>query len=475
MNVKELISTIDCLYKGDLDSQISKIKEDSKKVQKKDIFITHAGVRAHAIEAQRKGASTVLTPIFLKNLKVNQIIGDTAKLKKDLMKKVYKEAMNNMKIIGITGTDGKTTTSLLTNSIINESKRSASIGTLGVRGNDIDIKTQLTTPQASDLLNTLNKLYQKKYKYAILECSSHGLFQDRIDPIKLEAAAINRVTRDHLDFHGNQKYYFKAKSLIFSKLNDGSPAIINSSSPWLEALQKKYPKLNWITWGKEKGDVVGRIISKTLTRSIIQINLPERKNIEVETSLVGDFQIENILASISLCHSLGFSESEIINGIYKLKNVPGRMQKIKNEKTNVFIDYAHTPNAIKNSIKSLKTICKGRVFAVFGCGGDRDKGKRPEMMKAGMNADKLFITSDNPRTENPDSIIKDMLSQCKQPKGIEIEKNRKKAIKNAIQSAKKDDVVLIAGKGHEEYQIIGKTKKPHNDLLFAKEVLASCA
>ena len=193
MNVKELISTIDCLYKGDLDSQISKIKEDSKKVQKKDIFITHAGVRAHAIEAQRKGASTVLTPIFLKNLKVNQIIGDTAKLKKDLMKEVYKEAMNNMKIIGITGTDGKTTTSLLTNSIINESKRSASIGTLGVRGNDIDIKTQLTTPQASDLLNTLNKLYQKKYKYAILECSSHGLFQDRIDPIKLEAAAINRV------------------------------------------------------------------------------------------------------------------------------------------------------------------------------------------------------------------------------------------------------------------------------------------
>ena len=134
-------------------------------------------------------------------------------------------------------------------SIINESKKSASIGTLGVKGNDINIKTQLTTPQTSDLLNTLNKLYEKKYEYAVIECSSHGLFQDRIDPIKLKAAAINRVTRDHLDFHGNQKYYFKAKSLIFSKLNNGSPAIINSSSPWLEALQKKYPKLNWITWG----------------------------------------------------------------------------------------------------------------------------------------------------------------------------------------------------------------------------------
>ena len=475
MQIQKLISTIDCLYQGDLNSQVSKIKEDSRKVQKRDIFITHAGVRAHAIEAQQRGASAILSPVFFRDLRVNQIIGDTARSKKDLIKNLYKETIKNIKIIGITGTDGKTTTSMLTNSIINESKKSASIGTLGVKGNDINIKTQLTTPQTSDLLNTLNKLYEKKYEYAVIECSSHGLFQDRIDPIKLKAAAINRVTRDHLDFHGNQKYYFKAKSLIFSKLNNGSPAIINSSSPWLEALQKKYPKLNWITWGREKGDVVGKVVSKTLTKSIIQINLPERKNIEVETNLVGDFQIENILTSISLCYSLGFSESEMVNGIYGLKNIPGRMQKIKNEKTNVFIDYAHTPNAIKNSIQSLKKICKGRVFAVFGCGGDRDKGKRPEMMKAGMNADKLFITSDNPRTENPDSIIKDMLKNYKHAKRIEVEKDRKKAIASAIQSAKKDDVVLIAGKGHEEHQIIGEVKKPHNDLLFAKEVLASCA
>ena len=202
MQIQKLISTIDCLYQGDLNSQVSKIKEDSRKVQKRDIFITHAGVRAHAIEAQQRGASAILSPVFFRDLRVNQIIGDTARSKKDLIKNLYKETIKNIKIIGITGTDGKTTTSMLTNSIINESKKSASIGTLGVKGNDINIKTQLTTPQTSDLLNTLNKLYEKKYEYAVIECSSHGLFQDRIDPIKLKAAAINRVTRDHLDFHG---------------------------------------------------------------------------------------------------------------------------------------------------------------------------------------------------------------------------------------------------------------------------------
>lgn len=476
MDLNNLISKIECLYIGEGgNNPVSEIKEDSRKVKKGDIFITHAGIHMHAKESEKNGASAIITPHFIRNISKNQIIGDTNKLKKEVIKNLYSEELKDIKVIGITGTDGKTTTSLLTNSILNECSKSASIGTLGIHGENINTKTTLTTPVSSDLANSLRKLREKKYKYAVVECSSHGLFQDRVDPIRLHAAAMNRVTRDHLDFHGNKNYYFKAKSLIFSKLDNFSPAIINSSSPWLEKLQKEYPGLRWITWGKQHGDIVGRIISKNINESIINLNLPDRKNIEIKTSLFGDFQIENILAATSISYGLGLSEEDIVSGIENLKNIPGRMEKIKTKNKNVFIDYAHTPNAIKNSIKTLKTICKGKVFAVFGCGGDRDKGKRTQMARAGLNADKLFITSDNPRTENPTSIIKDMLSGIgEKVKEIEIETNRKEAIKNAIFSATEEDFVLIAGKGHEDYQLIGEKALPHNDSLFAKEVLSSC-
>ncbi len=476
MKINKLVSKIECLYIGNDNVPVSKIQEDSRKVKKGDLFITYAGVRAHAIESEKKGASAIITPHLINNISTNQIIGDTAKLKKEIIKKLYAHELQNIKVVGITGTDGKTTTSMLTNSIINQSQKSACIGTLGIQRNNLNIKTNLTTPVSSDLANSLKKLQIAKYKYAVVECSSHGLFQDRLSPISLHAAAMNRVTRDHLDFHGNQNYYLKAKSLIFSKLNDSSPAIINSSCPCLEKLQKQYPKLQWITWGKERGDIVGKIVSKTVNESIIEVNLPNRRNVEIKTNLVGDFQIENILASICLSYGLGISEEDIVSGIRKLKKIPGRMEKLNTEKRNVFIDYAHTPNAIKSSIKALKAVCKGKVFAVFGCGGDRDKGKRAQMAKAGLDADKLFITSDNPRTEDPSLIIKDMLSGIgKKIKEVEIETNRRKAITTAIQLAKKEDIVLIAGKGHEDYQVIGKKSIPHNDSLYAKEVLSTCA
>ncbi len=476
MKISKLVSKIECLYIGKNNNPVFKVKEDSRKIERGDIFITHAGARTHAIESEKKGASVIVTPCFIKNISTSQIIGDTSKLKKDIIQNLYVDELENIKVVGITGTDGKTTTSMLTNNIINESNKSACIGTLGIQGSQINIKTSLTTPVSSDLANSLKKLRMNNHQYAVVECSSHGLFQDRIDPIKLHAAAMNRVTRDHLDFHGNENYYFKAKSLIFSKLDDFSPAIINSSCPSLQKLQKKYPKLQWITWGRENADIVGRIVSKTVNKSVIEINLPNRRNLEIKTNLVGDFQIENILASICLSYGLGISEEDMVSGIKKLKNVPGRMEKINTEKRNVFIDYAHTPNAIKKSIKTLKTICKGKIFAVFGCGGDRDKGKRAQMAKAGLEADRLFITSDNPRTEDPKSIIKDMLSGIgNKVKELEVEIDRKKAIKNAIQSAKKEDIVLIAGKGHEDYQLIGEKTIPHNDSLFAKEVLSTCA
>lgn len=427
---------------------ISGLSTDSRKVKNGEAFFAIKGnaVDGHDFieQAIKNGAALIVgekdLELSIPYIKSTNIRHDLAIAAAEFFGK------QPQRIAAVTGTNGKTSVADFSRQLWEFEKLDcASIGTLGVIHNGENITSENTSPDPISLHKTLSQIKDA----AVIEASSIGLEQHRLDGVKINAAAFTNFTRDHLDYHENMEEYFRCKTLLFDILADDGVAVLNSELQEFKVKQKK------ITFGKN-ADL--ELINSTPLPDgqILELKIfGEIQKTKIE--LVGKFQAENILCTIGL--------TGISKNLGKLKPVAGRMQQAA---SGVYIDYAHTPDALENALKSLHPHMKGNLILVFGCGGDRDKGKRSLMGEiAAKFADIIIVTDDNPRTENADEIRKEILAKC--PQALEIG-DRKDAIEKAIELQKSDDIVLIAGKGHEKYQIIGNEKHYFDDFKMVKDI-----
>ena len=450
---------------------IKGISFDSKKISKSFIFIAIKGNNfdGHEFinEAINKGAILVIIEDkkAIKNLikqKINFIISKNSRI---LLSKISSNFFSNQPtfISAVTGTNGKTSVAHITKEIWEKSKiSSASIGTIGLITKNFQQKLPLTTIDSILLHKKLDFLYKKKIGYVCMEASSHGLEQYRIDNVKIKTAAFTNFSHDHLDYHRSFKLYFKSKMRLFNDLliNNGN-AIINSDIPEYKTIKKLCKKYNKkiISYGFKSKCL--KLLKFKTEQDYQKVFFEFKKTkFNFKLPLFGDFQIYNALCSIGIILSSGINIKQCIKNIEKINQIPGRLEKInipqKMKKNNIliFVDYAHTPDALEKALQTLKKITINKLSVVFGCGGNRDLKKRPLMGKVAQKiADKVYITDDNPRTESPKKIRKDILKTC--PDAIEIA-NRYQAIKFAVDKSEFGEILLIAGKGHEDYQIFDK-------------------
>ena len=443
---------------------INGISCDSRKIKNGYIFAAFNGVKNKGIdyikEAINKGAVAVLI-----NKTDTKVIKDTINIEvipSRLSRKIYALICNKFSnynfnnIIGVTGTNGKTSVAWFVNRLSNlAGKKSASIGTLGIDYNSVIKTNNLTTPESEVLISYLNKLYSKKVKNIIIEASSHGLDQYRLEGINFNIVVITSLTRDHLDYHETFIDYKNAKLRLFSELSNKGVAIINESIAEHKdfIIAARLNRLKVITIG-ESPSANWKYKILNLNKNIQKIEVTYNKIKSIITSkLIGSFQINNLITAISIMIEMGFNREQIEELVKKLKAPPGRLEYIKSiYGANIYIDYAHTPDALENVLLSLRPYVKNKLYLVFGCGGNRDKGKRAMMGAIAYKyANKIIITDDNPRYENSTIIRKQIMQSC--PNSIEIA-DRKRAISKAINSLKKGDALLVAGKGHENIQEI---------------------
>ena len=444
---------------------------NSKKVNKNDIFFEIEGSKQsgslYSSEALSKGAYKVITSKNIRN-KNYLIVKNVKKFLVEACSVKYKEKPKN--IIAVTGTNGKSSVANFYFQILKNLKiNSAAIGTLGIFYKNKVKRTNLTTPDIITIHKELNFFKKKKIDNVCLEASSHGLHQNRLDGINFTAGIFTNFTQDHLDYHKNLKNYLRAKLYLFSSLlKKNSFAIVDTDIPEFHIINKicKKRKINILSFGS-RGNAI-KLISHYYfgKKQIIKINfLNKIYNIKVD--LIGDFQIKNLFASMLASYLSVKNSDKIVKTLSKIKSADGRMQSVGTKgKSAVVVDYAHTPDALKKSLQTLAKQFNKKVDVVFGCGGDRDKGKRYKMGKiANQFASKIYLTNDNPRSENPNSIIKQIKKGCSRSKII---LDRKIAIKTAINNLNADSILLIAGKGHENYQIINNQKKYFSDQKVSK-------
>ena len=444
---------------------------NSKKVNKNDIFFAIEGSKQsgslYSSEALSKGAYKVVTSKKIRN-KNYLIVKNVKKFLAEACSVKYKEKPKN--IIAVTGTNGKSSVANFYFQILKNLKiNSAAIGTLGIFYKNKVKRINLTTPDIITIHKELNFLKKKKIDNVCLEASSHGLHQNRLDGINFTAGIFTNFTQDHLDYHKNLKNYLQAKLYLFSSLlKKNSFAILDTDIPEFPIINKicKKRKIKILSFGS-RGNAI-KLISHYYfgKKQIIKINfLNKIYNIIVD--LIGDFQIKNLFASMLASYLSVKNSDKIVKTLSKIKSADGRMQSVGTKgKSAVVVDYAHTPDALKKSLQTLAKQFNKKVDVVFGCGGDRDRGKRYKMGKiANQFASKIYLTNDNPRSENPNSIIKQIKKGCSRSKII---LDRKIAIKTAINNLNNDSILLIAGKGHENYQIINNQKKYFSDQKVSK-------
>ncbi|MGH2740693.1 MAG: UDP-N-acetylmuramoyl-L-alanyl-D-glutamate--2,6-diaminopimelate ligase [Actinomycetota bacterium] len=381
----------------------------------------------------------------------------------------FQRPADTLTLIGVTGTNGKTTTTYLMEGVFEKAGlTSGVIGTTGVRVAGRPRPQARTTPEAPDLHRLLIEMSERGVRGVAMEVSSHGLDQHRVGGILFDCAVFTNLSQDHLDYHGSLDAYFDAKARLFTPEMTGA-AVVNRDSPHgLRLLETGVPTL---TYGTEAGaDIVGREIR--LSTEGIQFRVD---GLEIRSPLRGAFNVYNCLAALTAARQVGISDDAILRGIEAVGGVPGRMEPIDaGQPFEVLVDYAHTPDSLENVLHATRTLAGGRVIAVFGCGGDRDRAKRPRMGESATRlADLTFITSDNPRSEDPAAIISEIETGAGAGGGAyEILPDRRTAIRSAIAEARPGDVVVIAGKGHETGQEFADRTVPFDDRVVAREELS---
>lgn len=445
---------------------------NSKKIKKGQVFVALKGhtVDGHdyVSEAVENGASKVVVEHEVSVSVPMEIVKDTQEYLKEVLKKEYADKLNELKIIGITGTSGKTTTAYLTYQLLNSMReKSAYIGTNGFKIPEEDIETDNTTPDILTIYSLLLHAQEKGCKTVVMEVSSHALAYERIYGLHLDIAAFTNLTEDHLDYHKTMEDYLDTKLKITDYLGEKGKLIVNIDDPASEKFIEKFGKCITIGFNNPNNDY--DVMDMDITPAETKILFKNKACVyKVTTNLTSKFNIYNYMTALSILHTLGYNIENIIEKTPSLKAPKGRCETYKVKDAFAVVDYAHKPDALEKVIAAYNEFKKARVITIVGCGGDRDPIKRPIMGKiATDNSDYTILTSDNPRTENPAKIMEDILKGVTS-KNYEVELDRKKAIQKGLQMLKKDDILLILGKGHEDYQIIGHTKYHLDD---AEEVL----
>jgi UDP-N-acetylmuramoyl-L-alanyl-D-glutamate--2,6-diaminopimelate ligase len=457
---------------------------DSRKVQKNSIFVAIKGYKTDGhkfiLDALNRGAIAVVIEdknsvpdeIFAHQQKAKIVVKNSRIALAELSNILYKEPSKKLKLIGITGTNGKTTTSYYIKNILETS--GAQVGLIGTIANYIGnekVYTEMTTPESVELNHLLYNMYQKHCSYAVMEVSSHSLALNRVYGLNFSSAVFTNITSDHLDFHHTFENYLNAKKILFDILPQSAFGVYNSDDKNSLTLIKNSQAKTFSYGTASNADFSFYNIKYDLNGTSFNL-IYEGKDYSVSTSLIGEFNAYNACAAFATTVLFGIKEDVSIEGIKTTKHVPGRFEVIGNDKK-VIIDYSHTADSLEKALLVLHKIINGNnpIYTVFGCGGDRDKTKRPVMGKIAADlSDKVIVTSDNPRTENPNVIIKDIEKGITK-KNYQIIQDREEAIRYTIYNSEPNAVILIAGKGHENYQEINGVRKHFSDKETAEKYL----
>jgi UDP-N-acetylmuramoyl-L-alanyl-D-glutamate--2,6-diaminopimelate ligase len=483
MRLQELLKSLHPLSPlTEANPEITSIENDNRKVQQGSLFICIKGytVDGHdfAQLAVENGAAAILAERPLKLDVPVLVVNDTKRAMAVLADAFYEHPTKQLHLIGITGTNGKTTTSHLIEKIFSDAgKKTGLIGTMYTKIGDEILETKNTTPESLTLQKTFKSMVDASVEAAVMEVSSHALDLGRVHGCDYNVAVFTNLTQDHLDYHHTMEEYKRAKGLLFSQLGNTFDvkhpkfAVLNADDPASETY-KKSTAAHVVTYGIDQNADIKAIdieMTSSGTKFVLQTF---GKHFPMEIQLIGKFSIYNVLAGVAAALVSGIAIDQIIGSIENVKGVAGRVELVNaGQNYTVIVDYAHTPDSLENVLKTIQQFAKRKIFVVVGCGGDRDRTKRPLMAKIACQfaTDPIF-TSDNPRSEDPLAILKDMEEGVHGENYLVIP-DRKQAIAAAIQNAANGDVILIAGKGHETYQIIGKQVHDFDDRLVAKEAI----
>ncbi|SHE55915.1 UDP-N-acetylmuramoyl-L-alanyl-D-glutamate--2,6-diaminopimelate ligase [Alkalibacter saccharofermentans] len=483
MKLSKILEKIDCqLMYGNADKDITGLEFDSRKCKPGDLFIAISGFESdgnnYIDEAISKGAVAVLS-----EKEPNSKVMNHAYLKVPNARKAMSKAAavlngdpsKRLKVIGITGTNGKTSTAYFLRSILEYwGKTTGIIGTLGNYCKGLELESEHTTPESVEIQRLLRAMEEQGAEYVVMEVSSHGLDLYRVEDVCFSGAVFTNLTQDHLDFHKTMESYFNAKKRLFDfEIGYG---VVNTDDDYGLRLYKekkngKYKVTGYGLKAVADGKISGVSADDKGTTFVIDI---DGKRLPCITNQIGGFNVYNLSAAILAARNEGMPEDGILECIKEIKGVPGRLERIDVAREfEVVIDFAHTPDGLENILKVLRNTTKGRLITVFGCGGDRDVTKRSIMGEiSGKLSDFSILTSDNPRWENPDRIIDDIEEGIVKTGGSYIRvPDRRKALETALKMAKKDDMVLLAGKGHELWQVVNSEKITFNEREIIKEIL----
>lgn len=484
---------------GDNDPVLRSIVYDSRSVTQGALFVA---LRGSAVDGHHylKQAAT-LGAVALLSEEIPQDIGaipvvcvsDTRRALAYLANAFYGEPSKEMTLIGVTGTNGKTSTTYLVESILKAAgQKTGVIGTIEIRYSDQRQRTLNTTPESLDLQRTLRSMRDHKVQAVAMEVSSHGTQTGRVNGCVFQIAAITNLTQDHLDFHGTMQEYRASKRLLFAKhLAKTGTAVINIDDPsadtFLSAARETGARILRVSRdAKSSAEIRLESAGVALHGTQARVSTPSGV-LEIALPLIGDFNLENMLVAVGIAIALDIAPTAIVQGVRDCPQVPGRVEHIALEGVSaptVLVDYAHTPDALDKLLRTIRPLTTGKLVTVFGCGGDRDRSKRPLMAKAvACVSDRAIITNDNPRTEDPNKILDDIVPGLEGMQPVAVDQfsqhnkvyaillDRRSAIQLAIASANPQDTVLIAGKGHEDYQIIGHERLPFDDRREALRAL----
>jgi UDP-N-acetylmuramoyl-L-alanyl-D-glutamate--2,6-diaminopimelate ligase len=488
MKLKKLFKDLPVDIKGSKEIEVTGICANSKLVAPGNLFIAKKGLTNHGArfvpEAIAAGAVAILSDIydpFLQENVVQIIHPDVSSIEAKIAASYYQHPVDKLFLVGITGTNGKTTTSYLVKHLLEAFQMPCGfIGTTEWIVGKNHLPSLYTTPDLLMNYKLFHEMVLSGCKAAVTEVSSQALDQERVREIEYDVAVFTNLTQDHLDYHKTLENYAAAKAKLFESLGQEpvsksfpKAAVVNLDSPWAQVFLRE-SKVKTLTYGIEsKADLFAEEIA--LTPDGIQFTAHyQGKKARFHSKLIGRFNVYNVLAAIGVCLTQGHELGSLPDLVKTFSHVRGRLERVENlSGLNIFVDYAHTDDALHNVLKTLKEIKKGKVITVFGCGGNRDQGKRPKMGKiAELLSDQCIITNDNPRNEEPEKIIQEILSGFYDPTSARVFPDRKEAIRQAILSASKDDIVLIAGKGHETTQIFAHQTLHFDDREVALDALA---
>ncbi|MGH7803362.1 MAG: UDP-N-acetylmuramoyl-L-alanyl-D-glutamate--2,6-diaminopimelate ligase [Candidatus Binatia bacterium] len=482
---------------------VTSLSADSRTVASGALFFALPGAKTdgakHVDEAVARGAAAVVTrePVADVTGAAAIVAPEIHDVMSEVAARFHRRPTASLALVGVTGTNGKTTVTHLVESIWRAAGfRPGVIGTIEYRFGDRRWPAPFTTPQAIELQALLAEMRELGATHVVMEVSSHSLALGRVRDCDWSGAAFTNLTRDHLDFHPDMESYFEAKGRLFLELLPASQrkdrfAVINRDDPYgrrlLEAIEDRV-----VTWGRgEDADVAPIGVERSLAGLRGELRIGGR-SVQFSSKLVGDAHLDNILTAAAIAVAEGIADDVIADGIARCEHVPGRMERVDGGALfAVLVDYAHTPDALERALRVCRNLCSARLIVVFGCGGGRDRGKRPIMGEiAGRLADLAILTSDNPRSEDPFRILHEIESGVREAGlepiaearvrkgedgGFVVVEDRHRAIRLAVESARSEDVVLIAGKGHEPYQLVGAERRDFDDKIEAQKALAELA